>query len=68
MLRATDIIPGGPAEKAGIQAGDVIATIDGKSTKGLTSDEDAKMLRGKEGTSCRLGIERTARRYPIRSP
>jgi carboxyl-terminal processing protease len=58
LLRATDIIPGGPAEKAGIQAGDVIVTIDGKSTKGLTSDEDAKMLRGKEGTIVRLGIER----------
>jgi carboxyl-terminal processing protease len=36
----------------------VILSVDGKSTKGLTSDEDAKMLRGKEGTVVRLSIER----------
>jgi C-terminal peptidase prc len=58
LLRVTDVIPDGPAEKSGLQPGDVILTIDGRSTKGLTSDEDAKLLRGKEGTIVHLGIER----------
>jgi carboxyl-terminal processing protease len=41
-----------------MQAGDVILTIDGKPTRGLTSDDDAKMLRGREGTIVRLTVER----------
>ncbi len=58
LLRVTDVIPNGPAEKAGLQPGDVIMTIDGRSTKGLASDDDAKMLRGKEGSIVRLTIDR----------
>ena len=58
MLRVNDVIAGGPAEKAGLQPGDLITAIDGKSTKGLTTDDDAKLLRGKEGTIVRITVER----------
>jgi carboxyl-terminal processing protease len=58
LLRVNEVIPGGPAEKAGLQAGDIISEIDGHSTKGLTTDDDAKMLRGKEGTLVKLQIVR----------
>jgi carboxyl-terminal processing protease len=58
LLKVNEVIPGGPAEKAGLQADDTITEIDGRSTRGLSTDDDAKLLRGKEGTQVRLQIER----------
>ncbi len=57
-LIVNEVIPDGPAEKAGLQDGDTITAIDGRSTKGLTTDEDAKQLRGTKGTTVKLTIER----------
>ncbi|HEY0797831.1 MAG TPA: S41 family peptidase, partial [Candidatus Baltobacteraceae bacterium] len=57
-LFVSDVIPDGPAEKAGIKPGDVITSVDSKTTKGLTTDDDAKMLRGKEGTTVNIEILR----------
>ena len=65
LLTVNEVIPEGPAEKAGLQAGDVITLIDGKSTKGLTSDQDAKMLRGEKGSQVRLTIERAGAEIPV---
>lgn len=64
LLRATDIIPGGPAEHAGMQPGDIITAIDGKTTLGATVDQDSKLLRGKEGTVVRLSVERDGKALP----
>lgn len=47
-----------PAEKAGLKADDEILEIDGKSTKGITVDQAADQIRGKEGTSVKLLIKR----------
>lgn len=47
-----------PAWKAGIKAGDKIIEIDGESTKGLTTLEAARKLRGKKGTSVTISILR----------
>lgn len=52
-------LPGSPAERAGLVTGDRIVTIDGRSTRGLTSDEALRTLRGAPGTSVRLQVERT---------
>jgi carboxyl-terminal processing protease len=65
LLTVNEVIPDGPAEKAGLQAGDVITLIDGKSTKGMTSDQDAKLLRGEKGTQVHLTIERAGAEIPV---
>ncbi len=65
LLGVNEVIPGGPAEKAGLQGGDTILTVDGKSTKGLTTDQDAKMLRGEKGTQVKLVIERANKELPV---
>lgn len=57
-LRVNEVIDGGPADKAGVHAADLITSIDGKSTKGLSPDDDSKLLRGKEGTVVHITIER----------
>ena len=39
-------IEGTPASRAGVQPKDVIVSIDGKSTKGMTTEDAVKLIRG----------------------
>lgn len=49
---------GKPAQRAGVQAGDRILSVDGKSTKGLTVSEVSDALRGVPGTTVVLELAR----------
>ncbi|GAC1309817.1 MAG: S41 family peptidase [Vulcanimicrobiaceae bacterium] len=64
LLMVNEVIPNGPAEKAGLLGGDTILTIDGKSTRGLTTAQDAKLLRGEKGSQVKLVIERAGKQQP----
>ena len=52
------VMPGTPAEKAGIKAGDVVTAVDGQSTKGWTADDAVNRIRGKAGTTVKLQVSR----------
>lgn len=47
-----------PAQDAGLRTGDVIVSIDGTSTDGVSQFEVADLLAGTEGESVTLGIQR----------
>jgi len=51
-------LPGMPAEKAGLKAGDKIYAINGTSTTGLSVDEAVRRIRGQKGTQVTLSIFR----------
>ena len=54
-----------PAQRAGLQAGDVIVRIDDKPVKGLSLSEAIKLMRGKPGTKIQLGIVRGSEDKPF---
>jgi carboxyl-terminal processing protease len=47
-----------PAYKAGIQAGDLIITIDDKPVKGMTLEDGVDLMRGEPGTKIKITILR----------
>jgi carboxyl-terminal processing protease len=53
-LLIVHVIPGSPAERAGILDGDRIVAVDGHSTAELSTDEAASLLTGKEGSYVRV--------------
>ncbi|MBR6319086.1 MAG: S41 family peptidase [Prevotella sp.] len=59
-LRVQNVIGDGPAEQAGVLAGDKIVTVDDSAFTGktLTNEEAMHRLKGPEGTKVKLGILR----------
>lgn len=55
--RSFYVIPGGPADDAGIASGDLITTVDGKSTRGMAQPQVSKLLRGPPDTPVRLATK-----------
>lgn len=55
-LRIIMTFYGGPAQKAGLQSGDVILGIDGKDISKMSLDQITQALRGAPGTAVRLTI------------
>ncbi len=54
-----------PAEKAGIESGDLIIQLDSKPVKGMSLNEAVKLMRGKKGSDIELTIVREGIRQPF---
>lgn len=59
-IRLSYVLPNTPAERAGLQEGDLIIAVDGTSTKGLGIDGARNLLRGKAGSQVTLDISTAA--------
>jgi len=58
-------LPGTPAERAGIETGDRIVEVAGKSAKGWTIVETRNALRGAPGTPVSIVTERAGTKRPV---
>jgi carboxyl-terminal processing protease len=61
-------LPETPAERAGVQTGDQIIEVDGKSTEGWKNDQAVKALRGVAGTKITITIRRAGIPEPLKYP
>jgi len=58
------VIPGGPADKAGIQASDIIEAIEAKSTREMSLAEIHNLLEGEPGSTVSVALVRARRAEP----
>ena len=61
-------LPETPAERAGVQTGDQIIEVDGKSTEGWKNDEAVKALRGVAGSKVTITVRRSGIPEPLKYP
>ena len=57
-LDILEVTPNGPAQEAGVQAGDQLVAVDGTDIRGMTVSEVSDLVKGKEGTSVALTLIR----------
>jgi len=60
-IRVVSPIENSPASRAGIQSGDIILAVDGRSTQTMTLEAVSAMIRGRVGTQVQLSISRPGR-------
>ena len=58
-------IDGTPAERAGLESGDLIIQLDGKPVKGMSLNDAVTIMRGKRGSDIELTIVREGTRQPF---
>jgi carboxyl-terminal processing protease len=65
QLTVISPLEGTPASRLGIQAGDVISTIEGEATDSMTLEEAVGKLKGPKGTQVKITIVRRGLEQPL---
>jgi len=58
------VVPGGPADKAGVEGGDIFEAIEGKSTRDMSLAEIRAVLGGDTGSNVTVSVVRPRRAEP----
>src|ERR1041384_1018118 len=58
-ITVANVFEASPAYQKGVRRGDVIAKIEGEDTKGWTSDQAVRRLRGPKGTAVGVSLKRS---------
>jgi len=59
QVRVSYVLPSAPAERAGVQVGDIITAVNGTATKGRGVEGVSSMLRGQSGTAVSVSLQRS---------
>ena len=65
QLTIVSPLDGSPGQKAGLQAGDVILSVDGQDTSGMALADAIRLIRGPRGTSVTLAIQRADQQMDV---
>jgi carboxyl-terminal processing protease len=65
-LRVTRVYDGSPARRGGLQPGDLVVAVDGRSLRGVAEDTAVARVKGPSGSEVRLTIQRDGRTFDRR--
>lgn len=65
LLTAVSVLDGGPADRAGLKAGDHILKIDGQLIRNITTQEGVRFFRGPVGKTLKLQVLRNGLVKPL---
>ena len=64
-MRVEEVVSGGPAEEAGIRAGDLLLAVEGEDVLTLGIDGTRNLVRGEEGTRVKMHFSRNGSEYDV---
>jgi carboxyl-terminal processing protease len=58
-LRVETVFPASPADKAGLESGDLIVSVEGDPIAGQSSEVSTERIKGPEGTEVTIGVKKS---------